>query len=156
QELWRTDGTAANTRLVKDILAGASGSAISGLSTDGTSLLFSANDGVLGAELWGSDGTAAGTKPVKDINATGSVPGSASPRGMVRLGMRVLFQADDGQSGAELWTTDGTAAGTQLVKDIAPGPVGSAPTSLTVLGGRVVFIADDGTNGTEQWASDGT
>ena len=37
----------------------------------------------------------------------------------------VLFAADDGVHGRELWRTDGTAAGTAMVADLAPGPTGS-------------------------------
>ena len=32
----------------------------------------------------------------------------------------VFFSADDGTNGCELWMTDGTDAGTMLVKDINP------------------------------------
>jgi ELWxxDGT repeat protein len=33
----------------------------------------------------------------------------------------LYFQAGDGTHGRELWRTDGTTAGTALVKDINPG-----------------------------------
>ena len=38
----------------------------------------------------------------------------------------LFFIADDGADGMELWKSDGTAAGTVLVKDISPGS--AAPT----------------------------
>ena len=70
-------------------------------------------------------------------------------------GDRVFFSADDGVRGAELWVTDGTEAGTQMVMDI--NPVGSSnPMRFTRLGNRIVFAADDGKNGNEVWVSDGT
>jgi ELWxxDGT repeat protein len=62
---------------------------------------------------------------------------------------RVYFFADDGTSGRELWSSDGTSGGTQLVKDLNPGPVdGVDPLDDTTwpligLGGGFVFAARD-------------
>ena len=57
--------------------------------------------------------------------------------------------------GRELWSTDGTAAGTHLVKDILPGAGGSYPLGLTVLNGAVYFHAS-GPEGDELWRTNGT
>lgn len=48
--------------------------------------------------------------------------------GFTALGANLRFRADDGAGGPELWKTDGTAAGTQLVKDINPGATAVPPT----------------------------
>src|SRR5205085_6946050 len=90
----------------------------------GSIAIFFADDGVRGCEPWKSDGTAAGTALVKDINPgpTGSFDGSQSQRQLAVMGAFAYFVANDGVSGYELWRTDGTEAGTTIVKDIDPGP----------------------------------
>src|SRR6185503_15210418 len=67
-----------------------------------------------------------------------------------------LFAADNGTDGVELWRTDGTPAGTFVLKDINPGAGSSNPASLTVFNNTLFFTANDGTSGTELWKSDGT
>jgi ELWxxDGT repeat protein len=71
-------------------------------------------------------------------------------------GARWLFNHDDGAHGAELWTSDLTPFGTQLVKDIHPGPSDSYPHGFAEYQGAVYFAAFDGTHGVELWRTDGT
>lgn len=68
----------------------------------------------------------------------------------------IYFTAIDGSSGRELWKTDGTEAGTQLVKDISPGEADSRPSSFVIYKDLLYFRADDGSSGVEVWRSDGT
>ena len=69
---------------------------------------------------------------------------------------RLFFVADDGKHGEELWRSDGTEVGTQLVKDIYPGEESSNIRFLTTVGRTVYFTASDGEHGRELWVSQGT
>jgi ELWxxDGT repeat protein len=70
---------------------------------------------------------------------------------------KAIFQADDGDYGDELWITDGTTAGTTLLKDINTGSNGSSPLHFSALGnGKFLFSANDGSHGEEPWITDGT
>jgi ELWxxDGT repeat protein len=119
-ELWKSDGTAAGTVLVKDIRAGSSSSGISRLASVNGILYFTANDGVNGSELWKSDGTAAGTVLVKDIQAGSSNSGVLN---LTSVNGTLYFTADDGVNGRKIWTTDGTSENTQIA-DMAVSPTG--------------------------------
>src|SRR5438309_810990 len=55
---------------------------------------------------------------LQDINPTGS----SNAAEFTAVGGFTYFTADDGTHGPELWRTDGTPAGTNLVADINPGP----------------------------------
>ena len=65
------------------------------------------------------DGTVDGTTLVLDLQPG---PGSAFPSQMITFGERVLFTADDGSTGRELWSSDGTVGGTFRIRDIVTGP----------------------------------
>ena len=64
------------------------------------------------------------------------------------------FAADDCTHGMELWRTDGTSSGTEMVADIFEGPSGSSPKSLFNMEGTLFFSANDGKYGTELWKFD--
>lgn len=102
-----------------------------------------------------------------DVDPT-LVGSSSSPQGMQVLqnveGSSQLAEAAGGwfftahsdAAGRELYFTDGTAAGTLLLKDIYPGTVGSLVNEAVELNGKLIFAARDGVHGTELWTSDGT
>src|SRR5438270_3421387 len=75
---------------------------------------------------------------------------------LVRLHGQVLFVAHDPATGNELWRTDGSAAGTVMVKDIVPGPIGSDPSGLVDNSSLAFFVTSDATAGLRLWKSDGT
>ena len=75
---------------------------------------------------------------------------------MVALGNKIIFTANDGVTGPEIWVSDGTSAGTTILKDIVPGNAGSSPENLTVVGNKVYFIAYHPATGYELWFTDGT
>lgn len=56
----------------------------------------------------------------------------------------------------ELWVTDGTAAGTTMLKDIYPGSGGSSPAEFAVFDNKLFFTANGETHGRELWVTDGT
>ncbi|RYD38479.1 MAG: hypothetical protein EOP87_01495 [Verrucomicrobiaceae bacterium] len=151
-ELWRTDGTAAGTTMVKDIRPGGLPSNPRDLTKLGDLVIFSADNGTNGTELWTSDGTDAGTVLLKDINA-GSTPSYPFP--LAVIDSTLYFRADDGTNGAELWKTDGTTAGTLIVRNINPGSGSSSPTFLTTLGSTMFFTCTT-SSGTELWKTNGT
>jgi ELWxxDGT repeat protein len=197
-ELWRTDGTATGTFLLKEINPSDLASYPQQLKAAGDQLFFTANDGMVGFELWRSDGTTSGTMLLEDI-----VPGANSgyPRHLASQSSKLFFVAFDevGEErlwwtdlttlvsqevdipdgltaladlttfhddllftarhpdfGIELWRSDGTAAGTNLVRDVRVGSRSSKPQDLVVVGDRVLFTAYEEQRGRELWCSDGT
>ncbi|HLO50635.1 MAG TPA: ELWxxDGT repeat protein [Kamptonema sp.] len=94
-----------------------------------------------------------GIQVVKDIN-----PGSANsfPSSLTIANNTLLFNADDGVNGIELWKTDGTTGGTMLVFDIYGGTSNFGnPQKFTGVNGTTFLVAFDG-NGVELWKTDGT
>jgi ELWxxDGT repeat protein len=104
---------------------------------------------------------------VKDINQGAN---HSEPEGLYAWNGRVFFGADDGVLGNEVWMSDGTAAGTTMLKDIHPGPGRSdgydnplppfesfgSDRDFTAMGGYVYFAATDGDHPVSLWKTDGT
>ena len=162
-ELWSTDGTVAGTAPVVPSLTGERPRSPVGdlwsLTVFQGALWFFAQTSEDGQPwaLWRSDGTAGGTRAVKLLAAVADpATGYVKPFEPTVLGDQLFFRLDDGVHGLELWKTDGTAAGTVLVKDVNPGPASSHIDHLTAAAGRLYFAATDGEHGYELWESDGT
>ncbi|MCR9246835.1 MAG: hypothetical protein NXI31_17520 [bacterium] len=122
----------------------------------GKEVYFRASVSPYGAELfrWTAGG---GVQLVADIGTggNGSTPQQLTPC-CSRFGPRVFFSASSLGSGYELWMTDGTSAGTTMVKEINPGIGSSNVADMIAVRDRVFFAASDGSTGIELWVSDGT
>jgi ELWxxDGT repeat protein len=144
RQLWRSDGSAAGTGLMRTIPARDL------LDVNGT-LFFWGRDKVHGWELWTTDGTRAGTRLVRDLRPG---VGDSRLRSWAVMGSTLYFAVSRGTAGSELWRSDGTTAGTTRVLDIVLGSKDHVA-SLTLVGDQLFFSARDA-RGAELWASDGT
>ena len=158
-EIFITDGTSAGTTLVKDIYTGTTSSDPSDFSVLNGFIFFSARTAAEGRELWKTDGTLAGTTLLKDIVAGTDSSNTEGNYHLTSNGSYLLFAATNAASGNELWKSDGTTAGTVLLKDINTNNSGadsSNPNNFYVLNNIVLFTATDATHGEEVWKTDGT
>ncbi|WP_455211561.1 Ig-like domain-containing protein [Kaarinaea lacus] len=163
-ELWKTDGTAEGTTMVKDINPGGRGIFDSQLTNINGVLVFTAIDAIHGMQLWKSDGTEQGTVRLTNINppiGIGEIGALGKPyieNSIANINNAILFVADDGINGNELWKVDINTGNAQLVRDINPD--GDAfglyeGNRFTALGNHVYFYADGGANGYGLWRTDG-
>ncbi len=149
QEIWVSDGTRGNTFMVKDLSPYGS-SAPSYLINANDILYFFANNIYTADQLWKTDGTESGTVMVADFFSP-EFGYSYNANQLTNVSGRLFFVLN---GNAELYTSDGTGAGTSMVKDINPF-AGSYPSYLTSFHGLLYFSADDG-SGRHLWISDGT
>jgi ELWxxDGT repeat protein len=163
-ELWKTNGFSSGTTEIKDLYTGIIPSGPHSFAHLGTNVIFSAHPTGAGTStLWKTDGTAVGTTEIAQVfvypyatnyyNVTGRQGDD-----MFEIGGELYFPGAAGTvSDFELWKTDGTTAGTVLVKDIVPGISASTPYGLRVYNGKLYFgvhTNDTAYNGF--YVSDGT
>lgn len=143
QELWRSDGTAAGTVLVKDIRPGVDGSSIRDLAVAGGKLFYVANDGGVGGEA------------LYSVVAKGSQPmaltkGASNIANLCAVGDVICFTATVAGYGNELWVSDGTLVGTRMLHEFVPGVGSSLPHSLHATNPKTLLLsAQDDVNGDE-------
>jgi ELWxxDGT repeat protein len=153
--LWKSGGTSATTSLIKTFNSGGLSIHYSTYKIYNNNLYFVADDGTSGREVWKTDGTTSGTTLVKDINS-GSSNGTAwpDPPFFNEVNGELLFLGNEGTNGEELWKTNGTSAGTILVKDVNSGAGGSGITLPITTGDKLFFKVFVG-GITSLWVSDG-
>jgi ELWxxDGT repeat protein len=174
KELYITDGTGANTLLVKDLQPGLLPGSPIQLSGN-PQYVTAFNNGVFftapvpvdpstasgpstNLEPWFSGGDDASTNVLKHINpgATGSFPA-----GWTVSGDRLYFVANNGTDGTALWATDGTANGTKMVADTNDASIALNhsfnPRDIVSMSDRkIFFISGTSAAGQELFYSDGT
>lgn len=155
-ELWKSDGTANGTVLVKDITPGLSDSNPFNLIKFKGFIYFTAANVAAGRELWRTDGTEAGTVLIKDVNPGPADGFTSLTTNFTVVGDWLYFNANNGSDGTELWRSDGTSAGTVLVKDLTPGPSSTEFFSLSPIDNTLYFGSNGGGMGQQLWKSDGT
>ena len=142
----RANAQSSTPHLVQDIAAGATSSLPRFLTDVNGTLFFVATEDSSGAtSLWATDGTSQGTRKLLDSACACDGMG---PIGKA-TGTALFARYSGGQW--ELWKSDGSPLGTNLVK-VLSGGVGS----MQDLNGIAVFTADDAVSGLELWKSDGT
>jgi ELWxxDGT repeat protein len=153
--LWKTDGTLQGTSA---LLSQTTSTNIDSLTAVGEMVFFR-----IGEELWKTDGTAPGTTLVRDFSPSPTPPLLALLGPLIAVDDLLFFRLCEPVTGCELWRSDGTDAGTMLVKDISPGPTAGIA-AMFVGGGApwadvdgILFLsAADGVSGLELWRSEGS
>lgn len=158
EELWTSDGSAAGTTIVRDIVPGAGSSTPYFLIALGGSLYFAASlqqPSIPNYQvaLWRSDGSPSGTVELHRYTSRNDEK-SEAPIYLTAVGSRMFFVAGDREAGSELWVSDGTPGGTVRVKDITTPGYGSDPTAMATTYNQLFFKADDGDHGYVFWALD--
>src|SRR6266542_1172021 len=122
-------------------------------------LWFSGDDGVHGRELWRSDGTPDGTSMFADVwpGPSGSWPGTVGqfPGTAMLASGPFLYFVTLNVGMERLWTSDGTEAGTIMLRTFFSGEDNHIGPFFG-LGSTLYFGGVDGLHGLELWRSDGT
>ncbi len=129
-ELWVSDGTSANTMMLKNIDTAGDASP-SNLYAHNGFVYFSADDNAAnGREIWRTDGTPLGTVLVKDINPGGP---NSSPSNFTSLdATHLLFSAGRTIHGTELHILGGYTVAVTTSANGTVSPPGAVSTGNTV------------------------
>lgn len=150
-ELWRTDGTAANTTLVSDIETGTASSNPFYFAELNGSLYFQALKTATGSELYKLTGST--VTLVKDIY-TGD---SGMPQSLIVYNGDIYFVARSSGFNWELYKMEGATEKVGMLKEINPDPIaGASIDNLFVFNNKLYFTANDLEHGSEMWVTEGT
>jgi ELWxxDGT repeat protein len=150
-QIWSTDGTAGGTVQLTNFTIKSSKNKPLILGTAGDQLIFSSESGST-RRLFALSGVDQKVRFLKQVAVTRAIS----------AGRRLFFAGTDVEHGTEMWSTDGTADGTVLLKDVNPG-TGSGVRSddWAIVDGSLYFHEWDGLGRTvlpheKLYVSDGT
>jgi len=157
--LWKSDGTVQGTDSVFGSFFYVNNFGQGMSMVYNGKLYFEAGFDPFTYNLWVTDGTTNGTKMIS--NVVFSTPGYNSPNPVFTSynGKLYFFAMDStGFMTQSLWVSDGTPAGTQMVKSWPAFPTGYGPsTGITILNNKMYFGGLDSNRiDDELWSSDGT
>jgi ELWxxDGT repeat protein len=120
-------------------------------------LYFVGDDGAHGAQLWETNGSSwSMVSNVNSFSSTGDAIGfDAELADLTPYNGELYFIGNDGSHGEQLWATNGTTAGTQMLTSVNTGSGGLALSDLTACNGKLYFLAADGGFGTQLWVTNG-
>ncbi len=149
-EPWVTDGTANGTYELADLQPlNSFGSNPSSFRRVNNKLVFLASSNGSSVELFAVD-SVVGSNVVTSIATVSNLSLAYNSDWLFDYGNNLYFRGSDAVNGYELWKSDGTALGTGIIKDIAPGSGGSNPHSFVAYCGEVYFTAQNPITGTAQ------
>ncbi|HQU44122.1 MAG TPA: DUF4214 domain-containing protein, partial [Pirellulales bacterium] len=90
---------------------------------------------------------------VTGLNASG---GGIDPADLTNFNGKLFFTANDGTDGTQVWTSDGTSAGTVMVSDLQPSTGAADPSQLTAAGSSLFFTANAGASGSQLYVTSGS
>ena len=143
KELWRTDGTADGTYLVKDIREGSDDYDIHEFVIYDNHIYFGASSESDYSELWKSDGTEEGTVQISNLNL--------NPRYMTVFNDEIYFNGRNEDGDRLVWKSDGTGEGTAVVGDSV-----YVDDQVFAFGDHLYFKGYSVDHGFELWRTDGT
>lgn len=138
--LWSVNGTIASVFAVIPRNPALSTTRFFGWLDLGPKLIFFHDDGIHGFEPWVTDLTQIGTFNLRDVRLgvfDGVRENDFFAGNYAVVGNIAYFVASDNTNNFELWSSNGTTAGTFMVADINPGNFSSDPNNLTVIGTRM-------------------
>ncbi len=148
-----------NPKLLKDIYPGASGAGIQEIVKTSNYTFFNALDGSSPDRgLYRTDGTTGGTVKL-NLDYRLVTPGFVSTKAekLTALGNKIVFAGDNFTNYGEIWSSDGTQAGTIAIERFQPTTPNKIPVvELAAMGTNVYYSVVDNSNHALLKKTDGT